>query len=469
MINTYDRNYWSLYFDFIDGFKRLNYAGFLLPFVFPFERLIAGNEHVKKFLNSPSSINILKNNIKDETSVQKKFDSYINALKNDLKFNHINGYVVMYDDPLRFPDRFRKNYFRPKKTLFLNESKLNKYTGNINRLIKVYKQKAILLFRSHRKHPIFGNRKFQKRFIIRIPLILGSIVAANKLLKKVPIYCIILGSTNTLATRALALAALKKGIPSICMQHGVIASELGYLPKISPTMAVYGKYESDWYERKGVSKSSIEIIGHPRFDDIILRNPITRNMFNKKLVLNPKLKTILFIIRGHHIAIPKIIIKNLLEKQHVNIIVKYKGVNKYANLLKKEFPSIICIDQAMHLYDLIHNTDAVVSYQSTIALEAMLAGKPVFIWNTKIFCTTDYYDDLGKSLQSNPLELVDMLVNYLKNDINLQEKLESARKQFITYHYHDSSITSGERLKNLVLSLTPKPKILIESNSKFFF
>lgn len=370
----------------------------------------------------------------------------------------------MYEELLRFPNRFLKNYFQPEKSLMLNKSDLNRYIGNRNRLYKEYKRRAIFIFRSFRKHPIFSNKQFQKKFILRIPYILGSIIAANKLLKKLPISCIILGTTNCIQGRALALAALNKGIPSICMQHGIIAAEHGYLPKISPVMAVYGKYEADWYKNKGVAESNIETIGHPRFDDILIRKPITRTKFQKKLRLNPKLKSVLFIIRSNQIAIPGIIIKHLLKKQKVNVILKIKKGDRFVVPLKKKFPSIRIVDQELHLYDLLHHSDVIVSYPSTVALEAMLAGKPVFIWKSKVLCTTDCYDDMGKFLLGNPLELVEMLVNYLKNEKNIKSQVERARKRFISNHYPDSSLSSGARLKKLVFSLIPKPKILILSN-----
>ncbi|KRE46331.1 hypothetical protein [Paenibacillus sp. Soil522] len=442
----------------------MNYAGYSLPFIPNFQRFIVKNKKVIEELKKDSLNSFLNNKIIDETYVQKKFDTYINPFKKDIKYNNKNGYVVMHEDVLRFPNRFLNDYFKPKKTLMLNRSNINNLTGNISRLTNLYKKRAINIFRSYKNHPIFSNKEFQKEFIQLIPEILGSIIAANKLFKQMPVSCIILGTTNSITSRVLALAALEKGIPSICMQHGVIASELGYLPKISPIMAVYGKYEAEWYKNKGVAESNIEIIGHPRFDDLFERKPISRTRFEAKLGLKPKLRSVLFIIRGNQIAIPIIIIKHLLKIQKVNIIIKYHGV--YAKLLTNEFPSIRCIKHKdMHLYDLIHNTDVVVSYQSTVALEAMLAGHPVFIWKSNFFCTTDMFDDMGKFLISDPLELVDMLVKYLNDEKEIKKNIEQTRKRFISYHYN-TSVTSGERLKKLVLSLTPntKPKILILSN-----
>ncbi|MCM3654521.1 hypothetical protein [Metabacillus litoralis] len=463
-INTYERNYWSLYFDFIDGFRILDYEGFSLPLLSHFYGLIKDNKIIISILKLETFSDFVINKVVIESDIQKKFDSYLTTKKKVFNENKGKGKVVLHDKLLRFPYQTLKIHFKPSKTLILKKRStmkintlgipiynLDNYLEDIKELTKFYLQKAIKTFHSYNNHPIFSNNEFQNRFLQELPTIINNVVAARNFLNNVPVSCLVLGSTNNSESRALALAALEKAIPSICMQHGIIALEFGYLPKVSTIQAVYGQYEVDWYKQKGVTETSIKIIGHPRFDEIFTRKSLTRNQFEKQLGLNPKWKSILFINHHEEIDIPRIIIKELLEKHHkVNIIIKPRGKSKDTKLLKQEFPAIY-LPENLHLYDLLNNVDAVVSYQSTVALEAMLAKKPVFIWKKNVLSSTNYFASMDVFIETDPKILVSTILNYFNNE-KMYDNAEQKRKEFISFCYPNSKEFSGERLMKLINS-----------------
>ncbi|WP_209124811.1 hypothetical protein [Alkalihalobacillus sp. BA299] len=126
--------------------------------------------------------------------------------------------------------------------------------------------KAIDLFHSYKNHHFYKNETFQRLFLDTIFEIVMCIEHAIKFLNHVSASCIVVPSTAYSFSRILVLAAAEKGIPSICMQHGIIANEFGHLPKMATINAVYGEFEVDWYQQCGVQKEFLEIIGHPRFD-----------------------------------------------------------------------------------------------------------------------------------------------------------------------------------------------------------
>src|SRR5699024_9130970 len=84
-----------------------------------------------------------------------------------------------------------------------------------------------------------------------------------------------------------------------CMQHGIISSELGYIPKIATVDAVYGQFEKDWYQQLGADLSSIEIVGHPRFDQMHYPSKIYQKTFYHNLGLKNDKKTIMLAARSN--------------------------------------------------------------------------------------------------------------------------------------------------------------------------
>lgn len=94
---------------------------------------------------------------------------------------------------------------------------------------------------------------------------------AHFIFKEQDISGVIVGTTEDITSRALTFLSSSEGIPSYCLQHGAVMGEEAYFPVFATKQVVYGKYEEDWYLQKGVSESQIEILGHPRYDEIFDR------------------------------------------------------------------------------------------------------------------------------------------------------------------------------------------------------
>ncbi|WP_411953831.1 hypothetical protein ACKXGF_11360 [Alkalibacillus sp. S2W] len=84
---------------------------------------------------------------------------------------------------------------------------------------------------------------------------INQIEISNNMLKDIPTSCIVISSPNHFS-RVLTFVATKRGIPTICTQHGIIGNEFGYIPKIADVDAVYGQYEMDWYKSLGGKRRS---------------------------------------------------------------------------------------------------------------------------------------------------------------------------------------------------------------------
>ncbi|WP_431801490.1 hypothetical protein [Halobacillus andaensis] len=466
-MNNFERNYWASYCDFIDKFGSLTYLGISIPIVSPYYVLI--HENAINKLTSKSFNKFVSTNIKQEKGIQSHLEQRLSPYKK--KINKRKGKIVLYDTALRIPDRMLQENFSPSETMILLQNTtpaenahsipaapLLQFSNVETKAIDALQEKTIKCLNKAKFHPIYRDEKFRKRLINLIPKIMRQISAAVNFFEVTPVSCLVLGTTNSSDTRILALAAALKGIPTICLQHGVPMLEFGYLPKVATYLSVYGKYDIEWYAKKGVPLAMLKDIGHPRFDELSSKNLMDKKTFHSHFKLDPKRKTVLVVIHYEETEVPHAIIAQLRKQGTVNIIVKPRNGKQRRSektvLLQKAFPDISFAED-MDLYDLIHNVDAVVSYESTIVLEALLANKPVFIWKLKslIPSSTNYYGRLNDYIFNNPNRLVKHLTTTLEGNGDM-DKWEKNKNDFLAYKYSPPLGTSINKLKALIQSLT---------------
>ncbi|MBN9654808.1 hypothetical protein J0K78_11075 [Halobacillus sp. GSS1] len=469
-MNTFVNNYWASYLDFIHAFKQLSYLGIPLPLVCPYFLLVHDNDVLLERLESQSTV--LNTKIKNEKQLQSLFDIHFSPFHNKTVKSRgkVQGKVVFYDNVLRFPDQLMKENFSPSNALVLKRKtnaygssrgeipvdSLEKYqTIHLNTL-KAYQRKAEKHFDRAAVHPIYKNKAFRETFVKQIPGMMKQIIAAKKFFEQNAVSCLVTGTTNSSDTRILTLTAALKGIPSLCLQHGIVMLEFGYLPKVSTYQAVYGSSDIQWYQRKGIQPNGLQSIGHPRFDELVKRSSLNRAALHSHFKLDNSKKSVLVVIHHLETEFTKAVLKYLGEQGSVNIIIKQRNGKQRRSAqtieLVKEFPHLKFADD-LHLYDLLNNVDAVISYESTIALEAMLAGKPIYLWRLKDFRSsmTNYYDELSMYIHDDPHALVDHMFAVMNAPSN--KNWEKRKRDFLSTHYPHKPGTSSAKLKELIDSI----------------
>lgn len=500
-MNTSLRNYWSLYLDFLNDFKDLTYSGYSIPYLFcHFYSLVSNNSELWNSLSDKNFTRHLKSQVNDQKEIQDAFYEFIQKHKCKELVKNKHGKVVFHQDKLLRISRssIMRNFHpfktmiiqagfsksgnkikptrrkRPKKAKVLigthavrkkppkskvtNKKSPNKlptyyltnYTTNTVKSVTQVQNKARKIFESHKNHPVYQDKNFQSYFLKMVPEIIKRIEQSKKFLNDIPVSCLVVSTTHGYISRILALVAAEKGIPTICMQHGIIASEFGYIPKVATVDAVYGDFEADWYRKLGAPEESLEIIGHPRFDQAFGHPTIGRSKFNHHLGLDNSKKTLMIVIRGNQdIGRWRTLIKTI-KKLNLNIVIKnYPSKNPHP--LTKEF-SFVHSTGSYSIYDIFPNVDAVVAYTSTVGTEAMLANKSVFIMNQAFEGYTGYYQALDKLVQTDPRMLGEIIINYF-TDPSFKKYVGNKQKAFLSYTYPDLS-SSGERLKKLITKVT---------------
>ena len=340
-MDTFLKNYWSLYNDFLIKFEKINYAGYSLAYLCHFPSYVTTDDQLWNKLYDPNFIQHIEHEIQDQKEIQAKFNDFILQHTKKTKKDHPSkGKVVIHIDKLlRFPPTTFSNYFDAKHTINLVTSEkkvqlnknnvsvsqspiidgstarkkyhvptkginqittipLSRYYTNIDSEIAKIKKQVIAILNSNHVHYVFRTSNFRNWLLSKLHAVMNRIVMSKRFFEENAVSCIIVSTTHSYINRILAVIAAEKGIPTICMQHGIMSSELGYIPKIATIDAVYGQFEKDWYEKLGISGSSIKIIGHPRFDQAYQKPKLTRDQFYRKLTLDRNKKTILFVVRG---------------------------------------------------------------------------------------------------------------------------------------------------------------------------
>lgn len=470
-MNTFLKNYWSLYLDFLNDFEALKYRGFSIPYLFcHFYSLVKDNKVLWEDLNKDEFSLQLNSRVTERREIQEVFQKFIHSHQGKPLIKNGSEKVVLHVDKLlRFPRLTLDNYFDVSKTIILTagKSKSKKisipgallipidYLGDFS--IDTTKEaigiqnKALEIFNTYKAHPLYKDAKFQSTFLTLIVDIIERIEQSKKFLDSTSVSCVVVSTTHSFISRILALVATEKGIPTICMQHGIISGEFGYLPKIATIDAVYGSFEVDWYGKAGAPAGSVEIIGHPRFDQAFTHPRIPRAQFDHLLNINTNQKTLMIVMRDNQdIDRWRTLIRTVSKDNNINLLIK-NYPSKHPHALANEFP-FVQSPKTHNLYDILPNVDCVVSYSSTVGLEAMLANKPVFILNEDFLGYSGYYNGLDDMVQNDPKLLGEMIIKYL-NDPNGDIYAQKKRAEFLKYAYPDSSM-SGERLKKLIDRLT---------------
>lgn len=471
MMNTFERNFWSLYVDFLEAFSEVKYKGISIPYLCHFRSLFTNHHELKQNLSSESFSQQLSHTVQDKKLFQQRFTEFKKMHTNNKVKRKANGKVALYNaaNLLRFPIEITKKHFKPEHSFVIRDIRgkttsprpitaeglpayfLIDYDESIDHHVELIQKQVAGIIEKHKKHPLFGHPTFKEAFNAQVERIAHRIIESTNMIKKLPISCIVFSSTHYYQSRTLAIVAARHNIPTICMQHGIVGSENGYMPKIADVDAVYGHFEVDWFKSIGVADDGVKVIGHPRFDLINKEATITKETLTKKLGLDPKKKNILLIVRG-----------NAYIKHWRKLLDEWAGHDQY-NVIIKDFPAqtphpltenydFAVSSKGYHLYTLLPHVDVVVAYLSTVGLEAMIAGKPVFLLSIPAPTYSGYYDRLGQMVQKEPVGLANLVNRYFVSE-KFRAKESSKRKKFLAYAYPNVK-SSGQRLIELIAEMT---------------
>lgn len=468
-MSIYLSNYWSLYSEFINVLKNLKYRGIPIALMTNFYQQI--NDELRGDMERKDfEMKLNYSSIKKQNEIQPFFEKMVAPLKQPLKTN-LDAKILINLDYTRIPEKTLSDHFSGDHTMILSRSRTSEYFGIPNVCVGSFKSDtshtskelvriATSILAKYEGHPAFSNPFFSQTFIKRIPGIVDAIETVFNLYDQIPISAVLIGTTEDVVSRSLAIVGAMKGIPSICLQHGILMGEEAFIPVFSSHVGIYGEYEKIWYVTRGLEEKRIAVIGHPRYDEIFTSTRLPDNTFIKAYDLDPN-KITLLLITGPKLDANKIqtLVTELVTNQKFQLIIKphpwelsKKLISLYTDLERKYTSVRVIKDKKVDTRDLIFNSDGVIASLSTVALESFLFNKPVFVCHfIHANREYDYYNTLEHYIQNEPTELIKTLSLYFTSE---KEKLnyEDVKNMFLLKSY--TTKHSGKELSNLIYQLT---------------
>lgn len=453
-----------LYLEFVRSFASLRFQKIPLPLLNNFYQYL--DDQVKAEMESPN-FHTYESVSFENRNLQPEFEKWLAPLRSPITSKHKEGKLLLNFDHLRFqPETFIK--FPRDRTLMVTRWKTKEVYGiptvsfpepeeNLSKIIESYQEKAKRLFNKFSSHPVFSRKSFQDIFLWDISRMIYCIWKSYYIFQNYPISGVLVGTTEEMMCRTLVLVASQYGIPSYCLQHGLILGEEAYVPAFATYYFVYGKYEKNFYIEKGVAPERIIITGHPRYDSIFTSTYTNKSEIIRRAGLNPNKKTILLATQPQHTQFYINLTQELLKNRHVQIIIKPHPWEKAKNrinsylLLAKKHRQVAVITNEISLYQLIESVDLVVVVNSTVGLEAMLLDKPVLVFKpTYLNRNYPYFDALEDYVYTTTEEIAEGILELLSTPL-FQEKAKEIRDQFLRENYpiHQSMVLIQRTIEEL--------------------
>lgn len=200
--------------------------------------------------------------------------------------------------------------------------------------------------------------------------------------------------------RVLAIAAKRRGVRTICYQHGLTVDSL-FPPHVSDTYAAWGEREVAAYKRVGRDTALMRPLGDP-FLSYLKTRRFDRLTICRQLGLDPTRPIVLMTCErfvnitapGEWPTTPNERLRRVCEAvaglPAVQLLVRFKAAGAYGEYgdsasLKAQIierynrHANIHIDGGGNLYERLFVSAAAIVTYSTVGVEALLFGKPIFV------------------------------------------------------------------------------------------
>ncbi len=227
---------------------------------------------------------------------------------------------------------------------------------------------------------------FSKEFL---QVLLTYFEISKRIIEKENVKIIVLSSPNSIFEKCLIAAGYKAGLQSVVLQHG-----MGLYKTISNVIpihyAVFGDQHKETIVNNGADSSLVHVTGPVIFDDAF---KCSKKVGPPK---DPDDKTSIFMVTSPYVEDNNCEKKSYFKRMR-KILIKINNSSRYNINLKlhprektlSEYKKIVVDDKLDHItfsdlgksrkefYRLIKESDCVINFGSTSALEAIIIDKPI--------------------------------------------------------------------------------------------
>ncbi|HHU83195.1 MAG TPA: glycosyltransferase [Firmicutes bacterium] len=319
--------------------------------------------------------------------------------------------------------------------------------------VRDLEKKITGLLEEEKQDPIFGSPHFLQWVLGRLPDLVTRFDAVQRIIEKLNVGAVLTISSIHWFGSALNLIARANQIPSLTVQHGIIADSqlFCHLPVLATKKAVWGKGTKEWYLKFGTPETRVAVTGSPRFDMIFNREWSGQESLKKRLRIDPAYKIAVYATqplggaRIREVVATTLNGLNRIEDLFVLIMLHpYERKELYQQLAAANERCRVFSFGEVSLYDALNAADLFVTSFSTAALEAMMFNVPVV--TVEPFPLNFSYGKSGAVFAARTAEELAFLARRVLSEEEFrQEVLEKARP-FLKKH----CVTDGFSSRRLV-------------------
>ena len=284
--------------------------------------------------------------------------------------------------------------------------------------------------------------------------------------------------------RCFLAAAQAMGVPTAGMQRGVISRDhrqythsADEVPRngrfvgttlcpIPDKTAVYGElFKRTLVDRGGYPPDSVVVTGQPSYDFLYnTRDNDAKERICRQLDIDPEKQIVVLATQTHHgfsdyqnRLLLETVFDAMLEFPENNLVVKLHPAEDPALhrrvASEKRLLDEVVIVKDVNLFDLLQASEVLITAHSTVALEAMLFGKPVVTVNVTGTPDVMPYAESGAAVSvSDAAELV-RAIRAVLTDENVRRRLAESRNGFLADCLHPVDGKAARRVVDLALGM----------------
>ena len=222
-----------------------------------------------------------------------------------------------------------------------------------------------------------ASRRLGRLVLRSMPFLAAESAAVERYLEAVRPDVVAIASDQHRIGRLTVAAARRRGIRSVVLQHGLPQAQIGYLPVVADLVAAWSPASRDWFLEAGTQPQSVVVTGNPRIDALAATPRPESKAVHILLALSPTAAaTNEALLRGAVEALDRVPRALLTVKLHPGqgdwsfVARIVRGATNRAR---------IAVRRTEPLYPLLAEASVVVVHRSSVAVEALVAHRPVIV------------------------------------------------------------------------------------------
>ncbi|MEK6973635.1 MAG: CDP-glycerol glycerophosphotransferase family protein [Nanoarchaeota archaeon] len=311
------------------------------------------------------------------------------------------------------------------------------------KLYEIVKEELNYIFRKHLIEAVFYIEYF------------------NSIYTKYNVKAIVLASDVLRTGKTAAKTAELNKVASVTVQHGATgerAGRYGYLPISSDRFACWGKTSKKALISYGGNEKKIVITGCPRYDSLIKKQGF-RSKEEIYALFNLKPEDKIIVYATNVMPEQELMFTNLARacnELNIKLVLALHPADKeefYKNICSKNNWSLLVNKDFSNLFSLISYSELLITKASTVAIEAMIIGKPIVTMNFTTAPDRLPFAKLGAAIGVYKPEDLKSVISGILNDESTRKKLMKHAEAFLIDYIYSLDGRSTERVVKLIKGL----------------